>query len=97
MIHIHILCKKIKLIPIMISLLKKIVQSQMTMKCWQVQICTWNEARGVIVSVNFHCFSLSRFSHFHCISMRKAIMVHKNLHTNQQNKHTPDQVETNTI
>ena len=29
--------------------------------------------------------------HFHCNAMRKAIKVHKNLHTNQQNEHTPAQ------
>ena len=38
--------------------------------------------RGVLVSVKFGCFSLSRFSHFHCNTMRKAIKAHKNLHTN---------------
>ena len=45
--------------------------------------------RGVLVSVKFGCFSPSRFSHFHCNTMRKAIKAHKNLHTNQQNEHTP--------
>ena len=34
--------------------------------------------RGVLVSVNSGCFSPSRFSHFHCNAMRKAIKVHKN-------------------
>ena len=37
----------------------------------------------------FGCFSQSRFSHFHCNAMRKAIRAHKNLHTNRQNEHTP--------
>ena len=37
---------------------------------------------GVLVSVNFGCFSPSRFSHFHCNTMRKAIKARKNLHTN---------------
>ena len=41
----------------------------------------------VLISVNFGCFSPSRCSHFHCNAMRKAIKAHKNLHTNQQNKH----------
>ena len=36
---------------------------------------------GVVVSVKFGCFSPSRFSHFHCNTMRKAIKAHKNLHT----------------
>ena len=49
-----------------------------------------NEIRGVLVSVKFGCFSPSRFSHFHCNTMRKAIKAHKNLHTNQQNEHTPE-------
>ena len=31
------------------------------------------EYQAVLVSVNFGCFSLSRFSHFHCNAMRKAI------------------------
>ena len=38
-------------------------------------------SRGVLVSVKFGCFSPSRFSHFHCNAMRKAIKAHKNLHT----------------
>ena len=38
-------------------------------------------ARGVLVSVKFGCFSPTRFSHFHCNAMRKAIKAHKNLHT----------------
>ena len=29
--------------------------------------------RAVLVLVNFGCFSSSRFSHFHCNAMRKAI------------------------
>ena len=45
---------------------------------------------GVLVSVNYRCFSPSRFSHFHCNTMRKAIKGHKNLYTNYQNEHTPD-------
>ena len=45
--------------------------------------------RGVLVSVNLDCFSPDRFSHFHCNATRKAIKVHKNLHTNQQNEYTP--------
>ena len=44
----------------------------------------------MLVSVNFGCFSPSRFSDFHCNAMRKAIKVHKNLHTDQQNEHTPE-------
>ena len=48
--------------------------------------------RGVFVSVNFVYFSPSRFSHFHCNAMRKAIKVHKNLHTNQQNEYTSETV-----
>ena len=48
-----------------------------------------NVCPGVLVWVNFGCFSLSRFSHFHCNAMKKAIKVHKNLHTNQHNKHIP--------
>ena len=43
---------------------------------------------GVLVSVNFGCFSPSRFLHFHCNAMREAIKAHKNLHKNQQNEHT---------
>ena len=39
--------------------------------------------------MNFGCFSLSRFSQLHCNTMRKVIKVQKNLHTNQQNEHTP--------
>ena len=50
--------------------------------------------RGVLVSVNFGCFSPSRFSHFHCNAMRKAIKAHKNLHTNQQNDHTPGNINS---
>ena len=46
--------------------------------------------RGVLVLVNFGCFSLSRFSHFHCNAMRNAIKAHRNLHTNQYNEHTPE-------
>ena len=42
----------------------------------------------VLVLVNFGSFSPGRFSHFHCSAMRKAIKVHKNLHTKQQNEHT---------
>ena len=38
----------------------------------------------------FGCFSPSRFSPFHYNTMRKAIKAHKNLHTNQQNEHTPE-------
>ena len=53
-------------------------------------ICKWNFIRGVLVSVNFGCFSPSRFSHFHCNAMRKVITAPKKLHTNQQNEHTPD-------
>ena len=34
--------------------------------------------RGVLLSVNFGCFSLSRFSHFYCNAMRKGIKGHKN-------------------
>ena len=49
---------------------------------------------GVLVSVNFGCFSPNRFSHFHCNAMRKAISAHKNLHTNQQNEYTHEQKET---
>ena len=37
---------------------------------------------GVLVSVKFGSFSPSRFSHFHCNAMWKAIKAHKNLHTN---------------
>ena len=47
------------------------------------------EAWGVLISVNFGCFSPSRFSHFHCSALRKVIKAHKKLHTNQQNEHTP--------
>ena len=43
----------------------------------------------MLVSVNFGCFSRSRFSHFHCNTMRKAIKAHKNLHTNQQQEYIP--------
>ena len=43
---------------------------------------------GVLVSLNFGCFSPSRFSHFHCNAMRKAIKAHKHLHTDQQKEHT---------
>ena len=46
--------------------------------------------RGVLVSVNFDCFAPSRFSHFHCKAVRKAIKAHKNWHTIQQNEHTPE-------
>ena len=46
-------------------------------------------ARAVLVSLNSGCFSPSRCSHFHCNAMRKSIKAHKNLHTNQQNEHTP--------
>ena len=45
--------------------------------------------RDVLVSMNFGCFSPSRFSHFHCNAMRKAIKTHKNLNTNQQHEHNP--------
>ena len=38
----------------------------------------------MFISVNFGCFSPSRFSHFRCNAMRKAIKAHKNLHTIQQ-------------
>ena len=41
-----------------------------------------NKSRGVLVSVKFGCFSPSRFSHFHCNTIRKAIKAHENLHTN---------------
>ena len=44
--------------------------------------------RGVVVSVKFGCFSPSRFSHYHCNAMRKAIKAHINLHTSQQNENT---------
>ena len=44
--------------------------------------------RGVLVSVNFDCFAPSRFPHFHCNAVRKAVKAHKNLHTIQQNEHT---------
>ena len=54
--------------------------------CHEVQTYPY---RGVLVSVNFGCFSLHRLSHFHCNAMRKAIKVHKNLYANQQNEHTP--------
>ena len=47
--------------------------------------------RGVLVSMKFCCFLPSRFSHFHCNAMRKAIKAHKNFHTNQKNEHTPGQ------
>ena len=56
---------------------------------WMIQRLVSTHSRGVLVSVNFGCFSSSRFSHFHCNAMRKAIKAHKNLHTNQQNEHTP--------
>ena len=45
---------------------------------------------GVLVSVNSGFFSPSRFSHFHCNAVRKAIKVAENLHTNQQNEHIPE-------
>ena len=45
---------------------------------------------GMLVSVNSGFFSPSRFSHFHCNAVRKAIKVAENLHTNQQNEHTPE-------
>ena len=48
----------------------------------------FNDRRAVLVLVSFGWFSPSRFSHFHCNAMRKAIKEHKNLHTNQQNDHT---------
>ena len=35
-------------------------------------------SRSVLDSVKFSCFSPSRFSHFHCNTMRKAIKAHKN-------------------
>ena len=35
--------------------------------------------RGVLVSVNFGGFSPTRFSHFHCNAMGKAIKAHKNM------------------
>ena len=47
------------------------------------------ELRGVLVSVNFDCFSPTRFSHFHGNAMRKTIKAHKNWHTILQNEHTP--------
>ena len=34
---------------------------------------TFSTHRDVLVSVNFGCFALSRFSHLHCNAMRKAI------------------------
>ena len=55
----------------------------------ELQVFVRAQPRGVLVSVNCDCFSPSRFSHFHCNAMRKAIKAHKNLHTNQQNEHTP--------
>ena len=50
----------------------------------------WREkARAELVSVNFGCFSPSIFSTFHYNAVRKPIKAHKNLHTSQQNEHTP--------
>ena len=45
--------------------------------------------KGVLVLAIFGSFSPSRFSHSYCNAMTKAIKVHENLHTNQQNEHTP--------
>ena len=60
-----------------------------TARTGHVQSSTWTTPYGgVLVSVNFGCFSWSGFAHFHCNAMRKAIKVHNNLHTNQQNEHT---------
>ena len=59
---------------------------------WDVSLVTVHaisEVRGVLVSVNYGCFSPSRFSHFHCYVVRKAIKAPENLYTNQQSKHTP--------
>ena len=42
--------------------------------------------------VNFGCFPPSRCQRFHWNAMRKAIKVHKNWHTIQQNEHTPGNV-----
>ena len=44
----------------------------------------------------FGCFAPSRFSHFHCNAMRKAIKAHRNFHTNQQNEYTPGGVSVQT-
>ena len=38
--------------------------------------------------LDFGCFAPGGFQHFHCIAMRKAIKVHKNWKTIQQNEHT---------
>ena len=46
----------------------------------------------MLVLVNFGCFSPSRFSHFHCNAMRKAIKACLSWHKNQQNEHTPGSV-----
>ena len=45
--------------------------------------------RGVCSFQWIWLFFTSRFSHFHCNAMRKAIKTHKNLHTKQQNEHAP--------
>ena len=47
--------------------------------CFVAQIF-WEGFGGVLVSVNFDCFSPSRFSHFHCCAMRKVIKARKNSH-----------------
>ena len=63
----------------------------LTGRQWSYMFCdsTYCGHCGVLVSVNFGCFSPSRFSHFYCNAMTKTIKAHKNLHSNQQNEHTP--------
>ena len=58
-----------------------------------MELCP-SKPRGVIVSVDFGCFSPSSFSHFDCNAVRKTIKAYKNLHTNQHNEHTPRTVKT---
>ena len=43
----------------------------------------------VLILVNFGGFSPSGFLYFLCNAMRKSMKLHKNLHANQQNEHTP--------
>ena len=58
--------------------------------CANHSVHGWRAWHGCARFNDFGCFSPSGFSHFHCNAMRKAIKLHKNLHTNQQNELTKE-------